>query len=774
MAINDVILARAKPAFFAGTIAEQLALESLKGCAGELSSRPMALEPDYLPSPLWGTSSSASPKNHTPSKAEYLDYQFIRIWIAPEQRLEVEKAEIFLKQLAEVSHRVGFSISGNSEGLEISLTAHTQDLGVVEGAFARTFLFAKSQRIERSPLRIKQSTSIQFREYYPQPPYSRKFTELDEFKGSPLELIACSIESIPSWSFGFFQCLFEPVAPSHNWHGNIEALTDLEYLIRLNRQGRNQQLPSGNLHQTANRLENKAHNDKPFFAVALRIGATDGYAPESLYSCLNVFQHGGRPLQWVSENMYSHLNIDPRLAIYREETHRSGFLLNSRELTGLVHLIPGQTIATRRLSIPVLETLPVLEHSSGTLIGSTNLAGETQSVEIPEAIRARGTHVVAATAMGKSTVLTQMALQDIKQGDGALFIDAHGDTVEQIAQQIPPSARERCIFLDPGNPQWIPCWNPLIPAKGADRYRMTDDFLSALENVSRDWGDRLAHILRNGLIGLSFLEGSSLSDLYNLIRRNSPESEALRKRILDCPLEEAVRRFWERDFAKDYRDTDLSSCKHKLHRLLAGGSVFKMLTQRENKIDFREIMDQGKILLVDLSTVGGETRVILGSLILTLFFMAGLSRSDVSIKKRRRFSIYADEAHLFVSTDTIEQIIAQARKFGLRLCLAHQYLKQFSSPQMDALSTMGCTIVGNIDKRDSQYLSKDLQDMVKPQALSKLRPFEMVARIGTEVVRFKTHPNPDMSDSEGYESIKKHSFENYYTCLLYTSPSPRD
>jgi len=186
-----------------------------------------------------------------------------------------------------------------------------------------------------------------------------------------------------------------------------------------------------------------------------------------------------------------------------------------------------------------------------------------------------------------------------------------------------------------------------------------------------------------------------------------------------------------------------------------------MLSQSDSAIQFRQIMDEGLVLFVDLSSLGSEMREILGSLILTLFMMSALSRSDQAPQDRKPFSVFADEAHLFVSADAIENIIAQARKFQMSICIAHQYLRQFKLEQVDALSTVGATILGRLDKRDSHHFSKDLQDLVEPKELIRLRPFEMIARIGTDIVRIQTERIRAADNQEKVQRIIESSRRRY-------------
>lgn len=188
-----------------------------------------------------------------------------------------------------------------------------------------------------------------------------------------------------------------------------------------------------------------------------------------------------------------------------------------------------------------------------------------------------------------------------------------------------------------------------------------------------------------------------------------------------------------------------------------------MLTQRESKIDLRTVMDGGKLLLVDLSTLGAETRAFLGSFLLSLVVQTAVGRSNLSREERKWFSVYADEAHLFVEGDAFESLIAQARKFRLNGVLAHQYLRQFRAPQIDALMLAGTTIVGRVDQGDGAILAKKFQGKVTADELSQLPPFHMVARIGTDVVRFQTPANNDKDVPVAVAQIIADSHSRYYT-----------
>lgn len=148
-------------------------------------------------------------------------------------------------------------------------------------------------------------------------------------------------------------------------------------------------------------------------------------------------------------------------------------------------------------------------------------------------------------------------------------------------------------------------------------------------------------------------------------------------------------------------------------------------------------MDQGQVLLVNLSSVGGSLRGVIGSFILSLLHLSALSRSDRPKEERKQFHIHCDEAHL-IMTDTIEDMIAETRKYGVSLSLAHQFMSQFGQSKVDAFSSVGETLIFNVDSKDARYLTKDLQDLVAMEDLTSLGLGEAIARIGTEIVRVRT------------------------------------
>jgi hypothetical protein len=557
---------------------------------------------------------------------------------------------------------MGFEIAGNSEGIQLCYLVHGVDIELLKTAYMSQYFECMLTSIDQDEiidLNKYDWAKAAIADFYPTPPYSHLFTQPSELRLSPLETAITAIKELPPETCGIIQFLFKPVGRDHNWHKNINILLDLEYSMKLlsgfsvSQQMQTQQ-PSGEIHGMAKDVRVKAHNDKPIFAGALRIavlGPQDGNSDliQKIMVFNHLFQHGGRPLQTITESDYlrllkpDHLREMFALGI----SYRHGFILNSNELAGMIHILPSNEIEQREFPLDVLNKLPLKNKRllEGTPIGICSNAGNPKFVCIPELTRSRSCHLIARHGMGKSTAMEHMILDDIGNGAGVAVLDPHGDLVNRLTKMIPREFIERTIYFQPGDTRWIPLWNPIRPLPGQDLARITDDLVAAIKSIVHGWGDRLENLLRQAIFALLHLPNMTLLDVYNLLRKESKESKILIHKILDVVENETSKLFWQHDFNK-YSNADLTPPKHKLSKLLLSGSISLMLSQPENRIVFREIMDTGKILLLDLSGVGTEARDLLGSFVLSLFHIATLSRSKESSSERRKpFHIYCDEAH---------------------------------------------------------------------------------------------------------------------------------
>ena len=441
-------------------------------------------------------------------------------------------------------------------------------------------------------------------------------------------------------------------------------------------------------------------------------------------------------------------------------TYRPGFLVNSAELTSLVHIPPVAVLEQRLAPIQVLEMLTPSDNlAHGSLLGYCDCAGQRLSVCIPPEHRFSHTHIIGRTGLGKSTVLAHLILDDIARGNGVAVIDPQGHLIDRLLHLLSPRHLERTIYVDFADPYMVPIFNPLRTTGGRRREQLADEIVVAFKSFVTGWGDRLEHLLRMTILGLLHLPHTSLLDVANALRTKSAEAAALRAEVLKVVDGELLHAFW-RDDLKGYTRADLTPPQHKLSKLLSAGPLALMLSQPDSLIDLTQVMDEGQILLLNLKDVGDEVCSFVGCLWLSLLRAAALTR-DAWSPDTRPFHIHVDEAQRFI-THAMEQIVTETRKFGVGMTLAHHYLSQFDVKQRDALCSVGTTIIRNVDSKDAAYLCKDLQGRVEPHDITTLDRTAAIARIGTEVVRFRTLPPREPTGPSHRDEIIARSRKHYY------------
>jgi hypothetical protein len=373
---------------------------------------------------------------------------------------------------------------------------------------------------------------------------------------------------------------------------------------------------------------------------------------------------------------------------------------------------------------------------TGTPIGWCACAGVQRPICIPPDVRGEHVHLIGRPATGKSTVMESMILHDVGQGHGVAVLDPHGGLVQRIAGLLSGERAKRVIYIDPGDPDWVPWWNPIDCRSGLEIGRVTDGLVRAFWSFSTGWSDRTEHLLRHAIFAALRLPRGSLLDVWDILHPRSNKGRRLRAQAIKVADNRAAKLFWRHDFDR-YTSADLAPAQHKLSKLLTSGTVSLMLSQDDSAFDLRSIMDSGGVLLMDLSTLGPEAREMLGCFTLSLLHLAALGRGSASTGAHRPFHIYCDDAHRF-TTDAIEDLIAETRRFSVSLTLAHQYLSQFTTRHTDVLSSVGSTIIFNVDAKDAQQLTASLRGMVDLDDLISLETGCAIARIGTQVVRLET------------------------------------
>ena len=757
--------------------------EMSKGCLSTpISPTPVCLEPPFRPFDRLRElldSKEQPPYLVDPNPPSEKDLTRLKVWASSDYVFDWRRVERFIRQLRTLKHRLAFDITGNQHAVLMSFLCHREDQTVLSAVFSAVFGDCELAPAESHPLTtldMQMWEGIVFNDYYTPPPYSHLLTRPAKYGDEPpLKDFVNTLRIVQPPGLATYQIVLQPVAADHNWHRNVEALLDVEYTYKMcmnyDSQIRStQQLPSNALAVTANEVDAKSNADRPFFCAAVRIGLL-GYSDKRALDLLrgittpmNLFLHGGQPLGAVSHCEYSRHLRPPQIRdiFLLARSHRAGAILHSQECGGLLHMPPVREAAQKGVAVATIDPFPIKNDifSSGIHIGHTVRMPQTREVFIPDYIEMCHSHLIGRPGSGKSRLLLYMCLDAIRKGHGVALLDPHGEAAQLLLGHMKKEWLDRVVYFNPGDPNHVPLLNPLAPRTGLGADRITDELLTAFIQTREGFGDRLATLLRQAFYGLIQTGQGTLGEVGHLFSPKSEQRKAILNRILDVVVNDKAREFWEHEF-NTYRGDQIIPVQHKLSVLLVHDTLGPMLSQSENRMDIRSILDESKIFIADLSSAGAERGDIVGALLTSLFYLVALGRSDTAPEARPPFHMYIDETHRVMS-DALENMIAELRKFNVSLTVAHQYLSQWSSKrQVDALGMMGSTVAFNVTVDDAPHIARFLGPNVNHEDLTALGRREAIARIDRDVVRIMT-PTMGMDfDAAIAEQAKQLSWERY-------------
>jgi len=316
-------------------------------------------------------------------------------------------------------------------------------------------------------------------------------------------------------------------------------------------------------------------------------------------------------------------------------------------------------------------------------------------------------YTLGRTGMGKTTLLLNMALNDIYGNEGICFIDPHGDAVESLLDYIPSFRLKDVIYFNPADVDYPVPLNILGESEHQRRHLLVSSLISIFRKLyTEHWQHRQEHILRNSILALLEQQGrKTLIDVYTLL-----SDWRYRKAVVAEVKDPIVKTFWQNEFPKllfQYKGEALAPLQNKLGAFLTVPLVRNIVGQTESKIDFREVIDTGKILLVNLAKgrLGEDISSFLGSIIITKLQLAAMSRIDIQEEKRKDFYLYVDEFQEFVASETFEGILSEARKYRLCLVLAHQYMGQLDEELRKAIfGNVGTIVVFPVGPENGECL----------------------------------------------------------------------
>ena len=340
---------------------------------------------------------------------------------------------------------------------------------------------------------------------------------------------------------------------------------------------------------------------------------------------------------------------------------------------------------------------------------------------IKQGDRSSHVYVIGRTGAGKSTLLETLAIQDMQHGRGLCLIDPHGDLAERLIGSIPEHRMSDLIYLNAPDQSQPYGYNPLRRVHPSRIPLAVSGLLEAFKKLwDEAWGVRMEHVLRNTLFALIEAGDYTLPDILRMLTEERFRAEVIRK-----VKNEQVRQFWTEEFRgynPRYRQEMIAPIQNKVGAFLADPILRRILTAAPTPLRFRSIMDEGKILVVNLAKgrLGEDSANLLGALLVTTLGLAAMSRSDAPESARRAFYAYIDEFQSF-TTLSVANMISELRKFGVSLTLAHQHLQQLEPDVRHAvLGNAGTLISFRLGVEDAALIGKEFEPLFQPLDLLSL------------------------------------------------------
>lgn len=402
-----------------------------------------------------------------------------------------------------------------------------------------------------------------------------------------------------------------------------------------------------------------------------------------------------------------------------------------------------------------------------TAFAQTNFRNKATAFGIKTDDRRRHLYAIGKTGMGKTNMLENLAIQDIRNGHGVCFVDPHGDTAEKLVSMIPPARINDVIYFNPADQDYPIAFNVLEEVPREFRPLVASGLIGVFQKLWADsWGPRLEYILRNALLALLETPGSTLLGVMRILT-----DKKYRIRVTNNITDPVVRAFWVDEFPQwneRVLQEVISPIQNKVGQFLTSPIIRNLLGQTKSAFDVRAIMDESKILILNLSKgrIGEDNSALIGAMMITKIQLAAMGRVDVEEECRKDFYLYVDEFQNF-STESFANILSEARKYRLNLILANQYIMQLDEVVRDAIfGNVGTIVSFRVGATDAEYLEKEFEPVFTMNDIVNLPKYNiylklMIDGISGDAFSATTLPPIERKYEDSTEKVIKVSRERY-------------
>jgi len=402
----------------------------------------------------------------------------------------------------------------------------------------------------------------------------------------------------------------------------------------------------------------------------------------------------------------------------------------------------------------------------------TNYRNQERVFGVKREDRTRHMYVIGKTGMGKSNLLENMAIQDIRNGEGVCVVDPHGEFAEKMIRAIPSNRINDVVYFNPADTEFPVAFNILESVDDDKKNLVASGMMGVFKKIWPDvWSPRMEYILNNTILALLDYPGSTMMGVNRMM-----SDAAFRKRVYPKIKDPVVKSFWLNEFDKwedKFRKEAVAAIQNKVGQFLSASIVRHIVGQSKSTFDMRDIMDKQKILIVNLSKgrIGEDAMRLLGGMIVTKIQLAAMGRVEMDPKDRKDFYLYVDEFQNF-ATESFANILSEARKYRLNLILAHQYIKQLefngNTTVRDAVfGNVGTIISFRVGAEDAEHLEKEFEPTFMMNDIVNLSKYNvylklMIDGVAGDAFSAASLPPLDLSDTaENEEKAINASRERY-------------
>jgi len=476
-----------------------------------------------------------------------------------------------------------------------------------------------------------------------------------------------------------------------------------------------------------------------------------GSSPAILSSLSGAFGTYSRPdgnsLRLVKPNVLAKKKV---LKSIKDRIPSKNQVLNVLELASLWHLphkdlkIPNIAWGGSVYSEPP-ENLPVSAYMSDDEKKNTNFFAKTEfknklvNFGIVRDDRRRHMYIVGKTGVGKTTMIANMAINDIRHGEGVAVVDPHGDLADILLDYIPSNRLNDVVYFDPNDRDRPVSLNPLEVIDKNQAELVTSGIVSIFHKLySYSWGPRLEHILRNTLLTLANIPNSTLLQVPEILTNNN-----FRKLCISKLEDQVLKNFWENEFNQmgdRLRSEAISPILNKVGQFVSSPLIRHIIANPKSSINLEDIMNKKKILIVNLSQgkIGEDNSALLGAMFITKIQLSAMARIHIPESERTDFYLYVDEFQNF-ATDSFIKILSEARKYRLNITLANQYIGQISENITKAIfGNIGTLVSFAVGANDARLLYKEFAEKFSESEMVSLPNYQIIVRLA--LANLSTNP----------------------------------